>query len=42
MKLSEKNLERIYFGIIFLFVLSSLIYKYITYGCVVMCGDWYD
>ena len=34
--------EKVYFGALTLFVLGILVYKYIAFGCVLICGDWYD
>jgi len=31
--------EKIYFGVLALFVVGILIYKYIAWGCVIICGD---
>ena len=25
-----------------LFAFGILLYKYMAYGCVLVCGDWYD
>jgi hypothetical protein len=40
--MKETDWEKVYFSVLFLFVIGILIYKYITYGCIIMCGDWYN
>jgi hypothetical protein len=29
-------------GLIITVLIVLIIFKYYTYGCLVMCGDWYD
>ena len=42
MKLKTKDLERMYFALLTIGVCCILIYKYLKYGCVIICGEYYD
>ncbi len=34
--------EQVYFIIMSLIMLGLIVNKYVQYGCVILCGDWYD
>lgn len=34
--------EHVYFIIMSLIMLGLIVNKYVQYGCVILCGDWYD
>lgn len=37
--MKKNNWEKIYFGALVAFFIGILIYKYIAWGCVIICGD---
>jgi hypothetical protein len=37
--MKKNNWEKIYFGIIALYCVGIFVYKYIAWGCVIICGD---
>lgn len=40
--MKSKDLEKMYFATLAIFMCCLLLYKYVAYGCVLICGDWYD
>lgn len=40
--MKEKNKKLLEWGLILLLIMLILIYKYVVWGCVILCGDWYD
>jgi hypothetical protein len=42
MKNSNKKLKAIEWGLILTILAGLVLYKYLVWGCVIICGDWYD
>ena len=42
MKIKCKDIERMYFAGWAIVACCLLLYKYVAYGCILVCGDWYD
>jgi hypothetical protein len=40
--MKKNKWEKIYFAVLAAYAFGILIYKYLAWGCVVICGDWYD
>ena len=43
MKITQKNKDKLLeWGIILVPLVALIFYKYFAWGCLFVCGDWYD
>ena len=42
MKNGKKKLKVIEWSLLLVILLSLIFYKYMAWGCIILCGDWYD
>tara|TARA_R100000773_G_C4188655_1_gene95405 strand:+ start:638 stop:772 length:135 start_codon:yes stop_codon:yes gene_type:complete len=43
MKITQKNKDKLLeWGIILVPLVALILYKYLAWGCLFVCGDWYD